>query len=175
MDLTTPCVYSDYGNLNGDGYVMVWSTEAQRYIGAHRVALEQRLGRELDPGEQAGHACHDKAAQEGLCLGGRSCSHRRCVNPEHLTVQSHAENKAASPLNGGAKKRLTISPDALAEVLRNPQPFYSFRDIGLLTGVADNTLRVWRIRGRLPEPDQKQVPPLWGFDAIRAWLTVETS
>ncbi|MDX3712760.1 hypothetical protein PV733_28235 [Streptomyces europaeiscabiei] len=39
-----------------------------------------------------GHLCHDR---DETCAGGPSCLHRRCVNPEHLALQSAGENARA--------------------------------------------------------------------------------
>lgn len=35
------------------------------------------------------HVCHDRDAS---CAGGLTCKHRRCVNPEHLSLMSHSAN-----------------------------------------------------------------------------------
>ncbi|MET9848897.1 hypothetical protein [Streptomyces ossamyceticus] len=40
-----------------------------------------------------GHLCHDR---DETCGGGPQCLHRRCVNPDHLALQSAAENIRAS-------------------------------------------------------------------------------
>ncbi|WP_448319251.1 hypothetical protein [Streptomyces sp. CO7] len=40
-----------------------------------------------------GHLCHD---QDLSCPGGPGCSHRRCANPAHLTLQSHSGNLRSS-------------------------------------------------------------------------------
>jgi hypothetical protein len=63
-----------------------------RHVLAHRVALVARLGRDLGFDMEAGHVCHDLAFSSGACAGGPECTHRRCVNPEHLAEQSRAEN-----------------------------------------------------------------------------------
>lgn len=39
-----------------------------------------------------GHLCHDR---DETCAGGPSCLHRRCVNPEHLALQSQSTNVRA--------------------------------------------------------------------------------
>lgn len=70
-----------------------------RMVKAHRVALVAALGRDLAPGMQAGHTCHDLAYAAGLCIAtdASPCQHRRCVNPDHLTEQSQTQNS----LGGG--------------------------------------------------------------------------
>lgn len=66
----------------------------------HRVVLVVKLGRDIEPGMHAGHTCHDEAVARGECVGGSTCLHRRCVNPEHLVEQSPKQNT-----NGGAASR----------------------------------------------------------------------
>ncbi|MGA5467821.1 hypothetical protein ACPCUK_03145 [Streptomyces arboris] len=47
-----------------------------------------------------GHLCHDR---DETCEGGPSCLHRRCVNPEHLALQSQSANVRAG--HGGDHQR----------------------------------------------------------------------
>ena len=82
------------GRLNADGYAQL--RMAGRTVGLHIHTLERKLGRLLSPGMQAGHLCHDVAAALGKCIGGPTCSHRRCCNPEHLMEQTPRENCLAS-------------------------------------------------------------------------------
>lgn len=63
------------GAVDGDGYGSV--NLAKRRLTAHRVALELD-GRLLAPGEVIRH----------------SCNRPRCVNPAHLSIGSHADNRA---------------------------------------------------------------------------------
>ena len=51
-----------------------------RNVRLHREAMASHLGRDLDPSEEVYHACHDK----------------RCINPEHLRVGSHADTMRAT-------------------------------------------------------------------------------
>lgn len=51
------------------------------YVLVFRVDVPE--GFELD------HVCHTNDID---CLGGDACPHRRCVNPYHLEVVTHAEN-----------------------------------------------------------------------------------
>lgn len=60
----------------------------------HRLALVVATGLD-DEALHAGHVCHDIALAEGLCAGG-PCSHRRCINAQHLAWQTPAENVRAS-------------------------------------------------------------------------------
>jgi len=38
------------------------------------------------------HICHNEAAAKGECAGGATCSHRACVNLDHLQLVSQSEN-----------------------------------------------------------------------------------
>lgn len=60
---------------------------------AHRFSYELHVGR-IPDGLVIDHVCH---SQDGLCLGGSSCIHRRCVNPAHLEAVTDAENKRRMP------------------------------------------------------------------------------
>lgn len=50
-----------------------------------------------------GHACHDRAANAGLCTDPKVCLHRQCCNPDHLILQTHRENQMSSPLTAMSK------------------------------------------------------------------------
>lgn len=65
---------------------------------AHRLAYERAHGVDLprrgEPGHrQVDHTCHNRSKS---CPGGRSCLHRRCVNPTHLVLATAKENSEAS-------------------------------------------------------------------------------
>jgi len=47
---------------------------------------------EIPDGMQVGHLCHDAAVEAGTCDGGDDCPHRKCVNPDHLGLQTASEN-----------------------------------------------------------------------------------
>lgn len=59
---------------------------------AHRAAWTHFVG-PIPEGMTVGHKCHD--ADES-CAGGVSCLHRRCVNVEHLAIETIGENTRSS-------------------------------------------------------------------------------
>jgi hypothetical protein len=55
--------------------------------------------------------CHVVAAEAGLCVGGNTDPHRRCVNVLHLQAMTIGELQLASPLTiGGHNARVTRCP-----------------------------------------------------------------
>lgn len=102
---------------------------------AHRV-IWVRSGRDLRDDEQLDHLCHDRAT----CSGGRSCPHRRCVNPEHLQIATGAVNSQR-----GAKGKLVA-----AEVLAIRASVETPTVLASRYGVSPSTIsnvrarRVWR-------------------------------
>lgn len=97
------------GNISGYGYGRINTGEPEQLV--HRIVFQARV-RALLPDEQIDHECHNKAAHEGLCAGGVSCLHRRCLNPKHLRAVTVAENLGASPFTGQGRRlslRLTAS------------------------------------------------------------------
>lgn len=77
------------GASTGTGYPQV--SVGGVTVKASRVALVAALGRDIRPGMVASHKCHDEAVRQGLCVGGL-CTHRRCVNPDHLAEESQRVN-----------------------------------------------------------------------------------
>lgn len=55
---------------------------------AHRYAYELAIG-PIPPGLVVDHTCHGR---DKTCRGGRTCRHRRCVNPAHLEAVTNEEN-----------------------------------------------------------------------------------
>lgn len=56
---------------------------------AHRLAYERATGRQIPPGMTIDHTCH---GNDLTCSRDARCPHRRCVNPSHLDLVTHAEN-----------------------------------------------------------------------------------
>lgn len=65
-------------SLDGKGYGQKWN--GQRNVRAHCWYYEQARG-PIPDGLQLDHLCHTLDLR---CPGGKTCRHRRCVNPEHL-------------------------------------------------------------------------------------------
>lgn len=76
---------------------------------AHILSYEYHIG-PVPEDHDIGHTCHDR---DKSCQDWRTCTHRRCVNPEHLKAQTRSENLRARPYrkshckNGGHE----LTPD----------------------------------------------------------------
>lgn len=81
------------GGLDSKGYGKVLQGQA------HRWMYERKVG-PIPEGMDLDHDCHNR---DGSCPGGVDCSHRRCVNPDHLSPASRKENLANGNGPGGAK------------------------------------------------------------------------
>lgn len=77
------------GFKNDSGYgIKIVNYKRKR---AHRLAWEQVNG-EIPEGMVIDHKCHGEAVAKGECQGGKTCSHRACVNVEHLELVTQSEN-----------------------------------------------------------------------------------
>jgi len=79
---TAGLTYQGYGQINRSDT----ATETRRPMLAHRLSYEWAKG-PIPDGMQVDHLCHTSA-----CPGGRTCPHRRCVNPDHLGLATNREN-----------------------------------------------------------------------------------
>lgn len=80
-------------SLNQSGYALYsckLDGKTYRPWTLHRLLYRHLVG-PIPDGMQLDHVCHSVALQRGECRQG-ICSHRKCVNPAHLEVVTHAEN-----------------------------------------------------------------------------------
>lgn len=76
------------GATNSRGYGLICSGRKSKSVLTHRLAVIVRDG-SIPDGMTVDHQCHDSR----VCNGGMGgCSHRRCVNPDHLAVMTAAAN-----------------------------------------------------------------------------------
>lgn len=71
------------GKLTDAGY-----GKAGRAGMAHRFVYERMVG-PIPEGKSLDHTCHSR---DRSCRGGKTCAHRRCVNPAHLEPVTKREN-----------------------------------------------------------------------------------
>lgn len=76
------------GALDGAGYGSFSAGGGRGGIGAHRWIYEHTVG-PIAPEQDLDHLCHTR---DKSCAGGKSCPHRRCVNPAHLEPVTPLEN-----------------------------------------------------------------------------------
>lgn len=100
------------GSTNRYGYGTLKDITSRNVSGvvlAHRVSYEKWHG-DIPEGAQIDHVCHNEALREGLCNGGNSCPHRRCINPAHLEAKTISQNiqarYGAMPLAPGPTCRI---------------------------------------------------------------------
>lgn len=85
------------GMTNTYGYGAIrdaMSSSLSRTVATHRVAYEKWHG-SIPDNLQVDHVCHTEALRRGDCAGGKSCYHRRCINPGHLELKTIQENSSA--------------------------------------------------------------------------------
>lgn len=97
------------GRVKESGYCQI--SIGKRKLQVHRVALVASLGRDIAPGLTTGHICHDIAYLAGTCSGDPTCTHRRCVNPDHLEEQTRRQNTLAAGSVTAQLSRRTHCPN----------------------------------------------------------------
>jgi hypothetical protein len=100
IDLATPCQPHRL-RPNSLGYVYV--RRDGRQVPAHVVAWEAFHGRPVPSGMQIDHVCHNL---DPTCDGSHGCTHRACVNPQHLEAVTRRENilRGSAPAAVNARK-----------------------------------------------------------------------
>lgn len=93
-DATDPC-WTWTGKAGSQGGYGFFRDRQRIYV--HRWAYEFFV-RQIPDGLTVEHLCHTRDMD---CPGGPTCPHRRCVNPEHLTLLPIGDNVRA----GGHGKR----------------------------------------------------------------------
>ena len=78
-------------DVTSDGYVRWRSGPGKPRTMVHVWSYTVYNG-PIPEGMQVGHACHDRAVEDGSCPGGPGCRHRRCCNPAHLEAQTPSQN-----------------------------------------------------------------------------------
>lgn len=81
------------GLLSDQGYARIRIN--RRTVKVHRVLYEIVKGA-IPDGLDLDHECHDPRT----CLGGITCLHRRCINPDHLAPASRSVNVSKSRIVG---------------------------------------------------------------------------
>jgi len=82
------CIFTKPANKHGYGIKFVNGKQEK----THRLVYQQAYG-EIPEGMQVDHICHNVAVAHEMCLGGKYCIHRSCINPEHLRLVTPQENQ----------------------------------------------------------------------------------
>lgn len=78
-------IWTKAKQTNGYGSIGVGHSKSKL---VHRASYEAFVG-PIPDGMTLDHECHTEATD---CEGGKTCRHRPCVNPDHLTPVTSAEN-----------------------------------------------------------------------------------
>ena len=76
-------------SYRADGYAKFYTGSHQ--VGAHLASWELENG-PIPDGYVVDHLCHDPK----ICVGGASCFHRECINPEHLKAVTRSQNSSGN-------------------------------------------------------------------------------
>tara|TARA_R100000951_G_scaffold58967_2_gene49667 strand:+ start:30064 stop:30588 length:525 start_codon:yes stop_codon:yes gene_type:complete len=79
------------GSGTTDGYGHHRQGPGQPREMAHKFSYRLHKG-DVPDGMQVDHKCHTEAVEQEKCDGGEACTHRRCVNPNHLELVTASEN-----------------------------------------------------------------------------------
>jgi hypothetical protein len=88
---------------DGYGYIKQMDSRStqprkSKTIFVHRLAYQNAFG-DIPESMVVDHICHDPAT----CQGGITCKHRSCINPEHLKLSTHLENRVRSVMSSSVK------------------------------------------------------------------------
>lgn len=117
------------GSRNSNGYGLVY--EHGRCILAHRKAWQDANGVEIQPGQVVRH----------------SCDNPPCVNPDHLSIGTQADNMrdmwargraTTARAYGEAAGNAKITVELAAAILRDPRSSYA---VAAALGINRNTTR----------------------------------
>lgn len=88
-----------------NGYGMVGlGTPSRRIVGAHRAAYEVFVG-PIPAGLTLDHVCH---THDTSCPGGKTCRHRRRINPSHLEPVANGANVLRGRGTSATNARKTV-------------------------------------------------------------------
>ncbi|MGQ4355292.1 sigma factor [Streptomyces drozdowiczii] len=103
---TTPgpngCIIFTGSTIEGYGQIFV---DGRREL-VHRVAHLLLVG-EVPEGLKVTHSCHQ---EDTACPGGKTCLHRRCINPAHLAVADQATASRGGRSRSGRNAAKTHCP-----------------------------------------------------------------
>lgn len=106
MIIDGECIlWSGVKTPDGYGYIKQMSSRSELIrksttIFVHRLAYQQAYG-DIPTGMVVDHSCHSPRE----CSGGNNCKHRSCINPEHLKLSTHLENRVRSVMTSSVKGR----------------------------------------------------------------------
>lgn len=101
IEITEEGCWRFLGSLSR-GYGIIYDSVFGRRSFAHRVVWDLLMG-DVPQGFYLDHLCHGRDVG---CAGGRSCRHRRCLNPEHMEPVTSVVNtmRGLSPAAENARK-----------------------------------------------------------------------
>lgn len=88
--------------VRGYGQFYAGPEAPRRLVSAHRWSYAFHVG-PVPEGLQIDHRCH---SVDRTCVGGIACTHRACVNPQHLEAVSGKTNTARIPPLPAARRGL---------------------------------------------------------------------
>ncbi len=90
VDRTATC-WLWLGSKSSDGYG-IFGIHSRKGVMAHRYSYELTHG-SIPTDMEIDHVCHN---EDTGCRASKNCIHRRCVNPEHLSLVRPEDHRASS-------------------------------------------------------------------------------